>query len=310
MASLSLRLPGHAGHLRTYRLAASLVAAVLLGIVTLTAQAEPPAREFANNFSHLSIKDGLSQGTAFALLQDRRGFIWIGTEDGLNRYDDGYTFKVYRPSDDVHSLTDGTAYVLLQDSPGGYFGSEQNGLNRYDQELDRLTTRFFSNPRNPQSLCHNTIRALREGRDGTLWIGTDGGLTAFDRKTGRFTSHVRPSEGQKTAAYGEIYSIVEDSTGVLWLATNGGLHAFDPKTGRVTPCSHDPRDPGSLSDNRTRVVFEDRDGVFWVGTEGAGLNALDRRTGKFTRYLNVFGRPRSLSHNNVFSLFQDRSGSL
>ena len=83
----SLRLSGHAGHLSPYRLAASLVPAVLLGIFTLSAQAEPPVREFANNFSHLSIKDGLSQGTAFALLQDRRGFIWIGTEDGLNRYD-------------------------------------------------------------------------------------------------------------------------------------------------------------------------------------------------------------------------------
>jgi ligand-binding sensor domain-containing protein len=191
-----------APHVSRNRLAAAFVLTMVFGVVTLAAQAERPAREIANNFTHLSIKDGLSQGTAFALLQDRRGFIWIGTEDGLNRYD-GYTFKVYRPSDDVHSLTDSTAYVLLQDSQGAIWVGTKNGLNRYDQNLDRFT-RFYSDPRNPESLSHNTVRALCESRDGTLWIGTDGGLTAFDRKTGRFTRHSRKPEGQNTAAGGEI----------------------------------------------------------------------------------------------------------
>jgi PAS domain S-box-containing protein len=292
----------------TYRLAAAFAPALMLGFVALAAQAEPEPREIPNNFAHLSIKDGMSQGSAYAILQDRRGFIWIGTEDGLDRYD-GYNFKIYRPSDDIHSLTDNTAYALFQDSQGAIWVGTKNGLNRYDRDLDRFT-RFFSDPNNPESLCHNTIRAVRESRDGTLWIGTDGGLNAFDRKTGKFTRYARKPAVRDNTAQGEVYSIVEDSAGVLWLATNGGLHSFEPKTGKVMRYSHDPRDPRSLSSNQTRVVFEDRDGTLWVGTEGGGLNALDRKTGKFTCYLNVFGRPRSLSHNNVYAIFEDRSGNL
>ncbi|MGA2586254.1 MAG: two-component regulator propeller domain-containing protein [Candidatus Aminicenantales bacterium] len=291
-----------------YRLAAAFVPAVMLGFVALAAQTEPAAQEIPNNFAHLSIKDGMSQGSAYTILQDRRGFIWIGTEDGLDRYD-GYNFKIYRPSDDIHSLTDNTTYVLFQDSQGAIWVGTKNGLNRYDRDLDRFT-RFFSDPNNLESLGHNTIRAVCESRDGTLWIGTDGGLNSFDRKTGKFTRYKGRPAARDNAGQGEIYSIVEDSAGILWLATNGGLHSFEPKTGKVTRFSHDPRDPWSLSSNQTRVVFEDRDGTLWVGTEGGGLNALDRKTGKFTHYLNVFGRPRSLSHNNVYAIFQDRSGSL
>jgi PAS domain S-box-containing protein len=291
-----------------YRLAAAFAPALMLGFVALAAQAEPEPREIPNNFAHLSIKDGMSQGSAYAILQDRRGFIWIGTEDGLDRYD-GYNFKIYRPSDDIHSLTDNTAYALFQDSQGAIWVGTKNGLNRYDRDLDRFT-RFFSDPNNPESLCHNTIRAVRESRDGTLWIGTDGGLNAFDRKTGKFTRYARKPATLDNTAQGAVYSIVEDSAGVLWLATNGGLHSFEPKTGKVMRYSHDPRDPRSLSSDQTRVVFEDRDGTLWVGTEGGGLNALDRKTGKFTRYLNVFSRPRSLSHNNVYAIFEDRSGNL
>ena len=255
----SLRPSERARLFSKYRLAAAFVPAVMLGFVALAAQTEPPAREIPNNFTHLSIKDGMSQGAALALLQDRRGFIWIGTEDGLDRYD-GYKFKIYRPSDDIHSLTDNTTYVLFQDSQGAIWVGTKNGLNRYDCELDRFT-RFFSDPNNPESLSHNTIRAVRESRDGTLWIGTDGGLNAFDRKTGKFTRYARKAAVRGNTAQGEIYSIVEDSAGVLWLATNGGLHAFEPKTGKVMRYSHDPRDPRSLSSNHTRVVFEDRDGT-------------------------------------------------
>jgi PAS domain S-box-containing protein len=261
-----------------------------------------------NSFVRLSIQDGLSQGSGLAIIQDRRGFIWIGTEDGLNRYD-GYRFRIYRPSEDPSSVSENTANVLFEDSQDVIWVGTNNGLNRYNRDLDNFT-RFLNDPQDPLSLSHNTVYSICEDRSGTIWIGTEGGLNAFDRKTGKFTRYIRGSTARPTSPQTAIRSLVEDRSGILWMATYGGLHAFEPKTGRMTRYVHDPLDPKSLSGNHVSALFDDPDGMLWVGTEGAGLNALDRKTGRFTRYLHDYNRPRSLSHQNVYDIYRLRSGTL
>jgi PAS domain S-box-containing protein len=264
--------------------------------------------EISNSFVRLSIQDGLSQGSGLSIIQDRRGFIWIGTEDGLNRYD-GYRFRVYRPSEDPSSLSNNSANVLFEDSQGVLWVGTNSGLNRYNRDLDNFT-RFFNNPRDPLSLSHNAVYSISEDRAGAIWVGTEGGLNAFDRKTEKFTRYVRGSTDLAASDRRGIRAVVEDRTGLLWMATFGGLHAFEPKTGKMTRYVHDPSDPGSLSGDRVTALFDDPDGMLWVGTEGAGLNALDRKTGRFTRYLHDYNRPRSLSHGNVYAVRRLRSGTL
>jgi two-component system, sensor histidine kinase and response regulator len=268
-----------------------------------------PDDEITNDFVHLRISDGLSQGSANAILQNRQGFIWIGTEDGLNRYD-GYKFKIYRTSEDPKSLSNNWAKVLCEDSQGAIWVGTPNGLNRYDPATDDFI-RFLNDPENPQSLSDNDIYAIYEDRAGTIWVGTGaGGLNAYDRKTGKFRRLGRDLKGGPSTAANAVHDIREDQAGLLWLATYGGLHAFNPKTGTVTRYVNDPKDPHSLSHNQVNAVFEDRQGTLWAGTNGGGLNALDRATGRFVRYLNAYGDPRSLSNNNVYTIYQDRAGNL
>ncbi len=278
-------------------------------IVPARGAAAPFPDEIVNKFVHLTIKDGLSQGSALAVLQDRRGFLWIGTEDGLNRYD-GYSFKVYKPSSAPDSLSDKWVRALLEDSEGVLWAGTLTGLNRYDRDRDNFV-RFRHDPRVPESLSHNVVTSLCEDRAKTLWVGTEGGgLDAFDRGSGKFTAFRHDPKDPASLSHDSVYGLAEDREGFLWVATDGGLNRFDPATRHFTRFRHDPHDPASLSDDRVRAVFEDREGTLWAGTEGGGLNAFDRKTGRFTRYRNAFNDPRSLSDDLVYAIAQDREGRL
>jgi len=277
---------------------------------TAWAKAVLPDEDIPNDFVHLTIMDGLSQGSAFSILQDRQGFIWIGTEDGLNRYD-GRVFKIYRPTAAPNSLSNNTGRILFEDSQGVLWIGTLDGLNRYNRQTDDFT-RYLSDPTDPNSLSHNAIYAICEDQAGTLWLGTEGGgLNSFDRKTGKFTRYLRNRGGKETAIKQKIiYSLHVDKQGVLWIATYGGLHALDLKSGKMSVYVHEPQNALSLSSDQVRVIFEDRKGTLWVGTDGGGLNALDRTTEKFTRYLHDYKNPRSLSNNTVYAIYQDLSGNL
>jgi PAS domain S-box-containing protein len=292
---------------RPWRLGAAT--AVLLGLLVPFAAAEPPAEDIPNRFDHLTIANGLSQGSALTILQDRQGFIWVGTEDGLNRYD-GFSFKIYRPTESPNSLSDRWVRALYEDSQGVLWVGTLNGLNRYDRKRDNFL-RFLNKPIEPQSLSHNSILAIREDRRGTLWVGTEGGgLNALDPQTGRFRVFLNDPGNPAGLSHNSVFDIREDSDGLLWLATDGGLNRLDPKTGSITRFKHDPRNPLSLSDDRVRAVFVDRNGTLWAGTEGGGLNVFNPKTGGFTRYRRIFNQPRSLSHDNVYTIAQDRDGRL
>jgi signal transduction histidine kinase/CheY-like chemotaxis protein/ligand-binding sensor domain-containing protein len=260
------------------------------------------------HFGRLTIQNGLSQGSAIAMIQDQRGFLWIGTEDGLNRYD-GYDFKIYRPTDDPNSLSDGLVNTIAADSRGDLWVGTMNGLNHYHRDRDDFT-RYFAKAGDPRSLSHNNITAIAEDSSGRLWIGTaGGGLNVFDRQTGAFRAFRPNRNDPESLGSDEIFGIHIDAEGILWLATGGGLNRFDPRSEKFARFVNRLDDPRSLSHDRVRVVYGDRDGALWVGTEG-GLNRFDRATGFFTRFTNRPNDPRSLSHNIVFAIFRDRSSRL
>jgi PAS domain S-box-containing protein len=282
----------------------------LLSLIILTppSRAASVSRRFQNDFVHLSVAEGMSQGSGMSILQDRLGFIWIMTEDGLDRYD-GYRFRVYRSSDDPTSLSDVQGSIVFEDSQGVLWIGTNGGLSRYNRETDNFT-RFHSDPNNPQTLSSDMVLSICESRTGLLWIGTNDGLNSLDPNTGIFTRYVRESSRAIPAVRRAIRSVIADASGLIWMATYGGLHAFDPATGAMKRYVHDPSDARSLSNDQVNVLYEDRDGTIWAGTEGGGLNALNRKTGKFTSYLHDFQNPRSLGHPNVYAIYRDRAGNL
>ncbi|MCP4601187.1 MAG: hypothetical protein GY847_11800 [Proteobacteria bacterium] len=126
-------------------------------------------------FEHVSLEQGLSQSTVFCILQDSQGFIWFGTEDGLNKYD-GYTFTVYKHDpEDSNSLSGNRIQAILKDDSGTlWIGTSDGGLDRYDRKLDRFT-HYRNDPNDLSSLSDDDITAIYQDRDGVLWIGTGGG---------------------------------------------------------------------------------------------------------------------------------------
>ncbi|MBC8123823.1 MAG: response regulator [Gemmatimonadaceae bacterium] len=268
-----------------------------------------PAQPTKLEFTHISLEQGLSQSIVECILQDSRGFMWFGTEDGLNRYD-GNSFTVYKPDlSDRMSLPHGHIRALYEDRAGLlWIGTYGGGLSRFNQKTGKFT-HYKNDPTNPYSLSHNDVLSLYEDQAGMLWVGTGQGLNRFDRRRGKFLRY-RHQTGQPRSLSGNtVWSLYEDHAGVLWIGTDKGLNRFDRKTSDFTSYQHSPADNRTLSHNNVWSLFEDRSQVLWVGTD-EGLNRFDRSTGKFLRYRHDPGNPRSLSHDTIWSFYQDRTGTL
>ena len=116
-------------------------------------------------FDHISVEQGLSRGVVFSILQDRKGFKWFGTADGLNKYD-GYNFTVYKPDpENPHSVGHNVIWTLYEDRTGVlWIGTVGSGLNKFDRDTARFT-HYKHDPNDPRSLSHNDVRTIYEARD-------------------------------------------------------------------------------------------------------------------------------------------------
>lgn len=259
-------------------------------------------------FEHLSINEGLSQSTVHCIVQDRKGFLWIGTADGLNRYD-GIKFKIFRhdPQDST-SLSANSVTALFEDSSGTlWVGTESGGLNRYNSFSEQFTC-FRHDPDNPGSISYNYIKVIYEDKSGTLWFGTyGGGLNYLDRSTGQFVSFKRESGENSAISSDTIFAIYEDSMNNLWIGTHVGLDKFDrikrtftrfpaPKSGSVRAGS-----------NRILSIFEGPTNQLYICTFH-GIFLFDRGENNFLSCTAVPGIPRALEDKSFFSIMKDTSG--
>jgi signal transduction histidine kinase/ligand-binding sensor domain-containing protein len=260
-------------------------------------------------FTHITVEQGLSDQRVQAIMQDSVGFIWFGTNNGLNRYD-GYDVVAYRHDPtNPHSLSGNFVEDLYEDRSGTLWVSTRSGLNAFDRRTERFT-RYRHDPADPHSLSDNTVIAIYEDRSGVLWLGTAGGLNRFDRTTETFTAYQHDSANPRSLSHNTVRVIYEDRSGALWLGTLNGLNRFDRTTETFTAYQHDPANPRSLSHNVVWDIYEDRAGMLWLGTDGGGLNRFDPATGAFTHYRHDPDNPHSLSEDRVDSLLGDASGAL
>ncbi len=245
-----------------------------------------PRPNAAVQFQQLSLEDGLSQSVVNVILQDRQGFLWFGTQDGLNRYD-GYNFKVYKPNpEDPNSLSDGWIESLYEDSDGHlWIGTYQGGLNRYDPNTDTFT-QFRHIPEEPSSISEGVICAILQDRSGTLWVGTMDGLNKFNPASNSFTHYRNNPKDPDSLSHNNIHVIYQDSKDRMWIGTlGGGLELFDPSTGNSSIFAPTAKmleskwkanlgRQDSISDNYVREIVEDDKGYLWIGTE-EGLNRFN-----------------------------------
>lgn len=274
-----------------------------------TTIAEWLASERLLHFESLSTKQGLSQTTVLCALQDRQGFMWFGTQDGLNRFD-GYEFRVYRHFEtEPGSLRDNYILSLYEDRAGTlWVGTNKGGLNRYDPQSETFTA-FVHHPDDPESLSLNAVNAIVEDSNGYLWVATDGqGLNRFDKTTGKFKRFVNDPAIYENRRANIVNALFLDRSDALWLGTSWGLQKFDVKTNQIVArYSHDPNDPNSLRHNRVQTICAEPGGALWIGTTG-GLHRLE--AGRLTPFLHDPAKADSLASNDVKVALLDQRGQL
>ncbi|HET9316696.1 MAG TPA: two-component regulator propeller domain-containing protein, partial [Vicinamibacteria bacterium] len=277
--------------------------ACLLGTAPLAlAQPRPMA------FERVSLEQGLSQSTVLSMIQDSRGFMWFGTEDGLNRYD-GINFKSYKsdPSDHA-SLPASMVWAVTEDAQGDlWLATEGGGLARWDRTHDRFTRVPVSSTPG----LYGRIRTLLFAPDGALWMGSkDAGLLRFEPATGAVKAFRHDPADASSLSHDGVYALASDGAGRLWVGTDGGLNRLDPATGRFERFRHDPARPESLGDDRVRALLVDRERRLWIGTFGGGLSRLDAGSNAFRTYRNDPANATSLGHDRVRALLEDGGGRL
>ncbi|MBN1661506.1 MAG: GAF domain-containing protein [Anaerolineae bacterium] len=269
-------------------------------------------------FRRLTIEDGLSQSTITCIAQDSRGFIWFGTQDGLNRYD-GYDFWVYkRDPNDPGSLTSNWIMHCHRDRRDNlWFVTDDSVLHRYDLAMDRFE-HYPIEAKDPNRRGAYNILTLYGDSSGRLWIGTyGGGLVQYDPDTDHlvYYSEDLDDASREGVDDNKVYTIYEDSAGTLWFGTGEGLVRYDPQAASFVryPYHADTEtlpEPGVLRSPYVAHLYEDRSGRLWVGTTYGGLHQLDRDTGRFRPYPYSPGDPNTFSGNSVRSLLEDRDGKL
>ncbi len=262
-------------------------------------------------FQTFNSRNGLSQDVVLSALQDRDGFLWVGTQSGLNRFD-GYQFLSYRydPSQ-PGSISGDEILSLHQDRQGRlWVGTQTAGLNLYLPSQDRFLA-YTHAQENPDSLSFNAIQEIIEDEAGMLWIPTwGGGLNHFDPNTGKATHFRHDQRNENSLTHDIIWDMAPASDGTYWIATDQGLDHFNPKTGAFTHYRHDPSNPNSLSSPRTVAVWPDRDGSVWIGTQELGVNRLDPKTGVIERFPFGLEHPGALQNGSVNAIYRDRAGRL
>ena len=272
-------------------------------------------------FEHLNIEDGLSQNAGLAIFQDSRGYLWIGSQDGLNRYD-GYSFKIFKHDpDDPNSISQNSILAIAEASDGSlWIGTWGGGLNRYDPSTETFT-RYANDPNDPSSLSDGTITSIKQDSKGSLWVATLGGLERYNSETNGFDHFRNDPNDPNSLSSNAISFIFEDSQGQLWIGTgaNGvdgaGLNLFDPSTGNFTHYKHDESNPDSIASNNIASIVEAPDGMLWIATggfslHGGGLDQFDPSTGEAKHFTSDTENEHSLSGDDLMSLSLDPNGTL
>ncbi len=261
-------------------------------------------------FKHISIESGLSQSSARCLLQDRHGFLWIGTQDGLNRYD-GYEFKVFKYDVlDSNSLTGNFVSCLLEDRDGLIWIGTIGGLTQFDP-LNNTFTRYFTDKKNSSALQGESVLALCEDNDGNIWAATYlGGISKFDKRSNSFKTFLNDSNDPKSISNNFVTDISKDQEGNLWIGTfNGGLNMLNPRTGVFEHYYADPSRKNSLSSNVIMsLVWYSQDTVL-IGTHN-GFNVFNPRTNTSVLYTNDPKNERSISSNPIQKIYKDNAGGI
>ena len=298
------------------------------------------------SFQHFSVEQGLPNYSAISLTQDKMGFMWMGTVDGLCRYD-GIRFKTYRSNaSDTSTLLGNHILSLFTDSKGIIWVGTSTGLNKYDVKLDRFERISFSNNRTGSVFCiyedskaqiwvgsanglymippnglpfvsfqnktaGNSVRAILEDKNKGIWAGSDKGLTYIEPVNNQYRfSHFAPlssTPGSQNA--NAVTALAQDKNRQLWVGTlNNGIYRFDAVSKITYPHQSSGKNSSGLVNNNIRCLTWNN-GLLWIGTQ-EGISILNPVSYSFQTIINKSKDKASLSQNSVYAIYKDANGSV
>ncbi|MBN2347982.1 MAG: hypothetical protein JXJ22_04045 [Bacteroidales bacterium] len=261
-------------------------------------------------FDHITSNDGLSSNTLSCIFQDSRGFIWFGTNAGLNRYD-GYSIKEYKHDpDDSLSLVSNVIITIAEDDEGNlWIGTRGHGMSKFDRNTEKFIP-FINLPDQPEGISNNLVKKILFDSHQNLWIGTWGGLDLYQKETNTF-KHLRHNKDDKNSLYNNIvHSILEDSDGNLWIGTDGaGLNLYNREKKNFEFIPNNSGNDNFVGGFFDKPLFEDRKGNIWIGAEGEGLYRFDKKTRIFSLY-RYLPDLKGLNNGIITSFFEDEFGNI
>jgi signal transduction histidine kinase/ligand-binding sensor domain-containing protein/DNA-binding response OmpR family regulator len=261
---------------------------------------------------HFDIDNGLPSSLINCILKDRFGYLWIGTDDGLCKFD-GYQFKIYLQGTGANQII----FSIIEDHSGNLWVGTPRGLDKYNRITDSFTQYLLPIDTTNVKTSYEApgIQTICEDRNENFWIGTRSALYNFNIKKGIFTL-VKDKSGGLNKLNGKYIGVIyRDKIGNLWIGTgsylrsDGGLNLFDPSSGAFKQFVHDPSNSESLQQNWVTSIYQDRPGNLWIGTND-GLDKFDFANQNFIHFKHDDHNPNSLSSDAIKCISEDDNGNL
>ncbi len=272
----------------------------------LMAIAQPKA---SLRFDHFSLDEGYYDGIATCVYQDKYHYLWVGTADGLYRYD-GYHFQEFRKNtDQPGALKSNVITAITEDEVGHlWIGTEGGGLAMFERKKDKFR-HFLHDPGDDRSISSDFVNALVVDKNGNLWIGTDDkglDLLQYDPQANDFYfRHFEYSDPHSVSLpHNTINTLMVDRKRNIWIGTDKGLARLrydEPDSLSFSIFRHDPFNDNAITNDMVRKVYEDEKGYIWIGTN-RGLNRLEPTSGIIRTYKHDPGDPQSISNDLVRSI--------
>ncbi len=285
---------------------ASLIIAGWLFGASIASAADAPALIL----EHLTTAEGLPQSTVMVTLQDSQGFVWLGTEDGLVRYDGHLLHRYAAVRGEQGTLSGNYIWDIAEDASGDlWIAIRDGGVARWQRKSDTFIS-YRHDPSNPNSLASDSVRSLLIDARGQVWIGTsDAGVDVLEPLSGSIR-HLRSiGRGRAALSSDRIFTLSLARSGDVWIGTQAGLDLWRHRDESIVPFGPPAGAPGSLIGQEISHVLEDKSGAVWVSSYKIGLTRLDREGGLLAAYRQ--GRDsHGLSNDDVRSVLEDQAGRL
>ena len=272
-----------------------LITTTLVGITVLTPINKLSYAQSKNLiFNNINIEQGISQSTIEAIFQDSEGYIWLGTNDGLNRYN-GYEFKIYNYEEYQNSISHNGITDITEDKYGNIWVNTVSGVNKINKKTEKISNYTEINGK----IKEDSTTEIIVTKDNNILVGTYEGLNIYNAKEDRFDVILEEKDGILSSC---IYSIDEDINGNIWIGTELGLNKLS-KDFKVLETY--------TSESEIYNIFcDDENGFVWAGSDSSGLLKIDTKTKEVTQYINDIEDENSIPANQVGAIIRDRKGNL